>query len=60
MKDTEKEVRLNIRVEEAFKERIDAAANNEGINTTAFVKRVLKQYLDQHHPQPPKQELPNA
>ncbi len=45
-----KEVRLNIRIEEGLKNRIDQAAKDEDRTTTSLVINVMKKWLDEHYP----------
>ncbi len=46
-----KEVRLNIRIEEGLKNRIDQAAKDEDRTTTSLVINVMKKWLDEHYPE---------
>lgn len=46
---TDKDVRLNIRIDENFKYLLQEAANLESRTVTSFVVNALKQYIAQHH-----------
>lgn len=45
-------VQLNMRIEQHLKQRLDAAAEDQHRTVTNLVEWLIKQYLDQHHPQP--------
>ncbi|WP_159448660.1 type II toxin -antitoxin system TacA 1-like antitoxin [Thiothrix eikelboomii] len=49
--DSDKEVRLNIRIEESLKNLLQEAANLESRTVTSFVINALKQHISQQHPQ---------
>lgn len=51
-----KETRLNIRIGNSFKTRLQDAAKAESRTLASFVINALKQYLEQHHPQPAPQK----
>ncbi|SKA92828.1 Protein of unknown function [Thiothrix eikelboomii] len=58
--DSDKEVRLNIRIEESLKNLLQEAANLESRTVTSFVINALKQHISQQHPQLLDQSKPEA
>lgn len=58
--DSDKEVRLNIRIEESLKNLLQEAANLESRTVTSFVINALKQHVSQQHPQLLDQSKPEA
>ena len=43
---TDRTERLSIAIDEGLKERIDEAADQEGVSTSELIRRSAKQYLD--------------
>lgn len=55
----QKEIRLNIRIDEELKEEIYKAAEYYGLSTASYVKMVLKEAIRKHQTEVNKNESTN-